>query len=120
MSRRVAIYGLYDPADWRRRIRYVGKTTSPSRRLAQHIDRAFDEDSDKALWIRRLLARRRRPCMRILAWTTERSWRRVERAWIARGRRRGWPLLNETDGGDGPGRQRQRTVLSLLRGVLNS
>lgn len=105
-DRSVIIYGLYDPRGLFPKIRYIGKTNDLPRRLAQHINRCHDERNDKALWIRELLHRGRIPKARVLARTSERRWRQVERAWIRRGRRRGWPLLNETDGGEGPGRPR--------------
>lgn len=96
--RPVFIYGLTDPESGA--IRYIGKSTRPVERLTNHMnDRSRCHRTN---WLREIKARGQRPGMVILervdgAW----PWQESERFWIAYARSNGWPLTNNTSGGDG-------------------
>ena len=103
-----AIYTLSDPREIRR-VRYVGQTNAPRRRLLQHLntarlwmpeERPWWVKSPKLRplydWIRELYAEERRlPVMVITVWvTTAREARAAERAQIHECLRQQLPLLN--------------------------
>lgn len=109
----VFIYGLVDPRD--RVIRYVGKSVRPMERLANHMNEK--SRTWRTNWLRGLRAAGLRPTLIVLEVVHGGAkWQLRERAWIAAGRLRGWPLTNCTNGGDGvPGlppevRERMRAV----------
>ena len=93
------IYGLRDPRT--EEIRYVGKSIRPQERLTNHMNEP-PSSCHRSHWIQELKAMGLRPALVLLervdgAW----SWQESERRWIAYGRAQGWPLTNNTDGGDG-------------------
>lgn len=95
----VYIYGLIDPRT--QLIRYVGKTNQalPSR-LNSHIqDRGR---CHRVNWISELRRLGLKPEI-VLIERLEGNWpwQEAERYWIAYGRANGWPLTNNTSGGDG-------------------
>jgi hypothetical protein len=100
------IYILRDPRDGV--VKYVGQSTNPSYRLRLHVNVARSSKttpSHKDNWIRQLLKEGLRPLQDILeSGFGEDEWKRAEMSWIAKFRESGTPLLNRTDGGDGPGR----------------
>jgi hypothetical protein len=94
----VYIYGLIDPETGL--IRYIGKSTRPIERLRAHCrERSACHRSN---WLQSLATRGLEPEMVILeriegAW----PWQISERYWIAFARYHGWPITNNTSGGDG-------------------
>ena len=56
------VYHLIDPND--RAVRYVGKSSKPKARLAQHLaDAAAADNTEKKRWIRRLVAAGQKPVL---------------------------------------------------------
>lgn len=94
----VYIYALIDPVDGD--IRYIGKSIRPVARACNHMQ--DKTPCHRTHWLQSLKARGLKPDMVILervegAW----PWQESERFWIAYGKRHGWRLTNNTDGGDG-------------------
>lgn len=94
----VFIYALIDPDNGD--IRYIGKSIRPVQRLQNHMNEI--SNCHRSHWLQSLKRNGQKPDMVILEeirgdW----PWQESERYWIARGRREGWPLTNNTDGGDG-------------------
>ncbi len=96
----VYIYALVDPRT--NVIRYVGKTKTLSKRLAQHLSKtSLRKLTHKNNWIRSLLQHGLVPTLRVLEITDLTSANDREIHWIARLRQIGVRLVNGTDGGDG-------------------
>lgn len=97
-NQRIFIYGLIDPRT--NQIRYIGQSVRPKERLTNHCNEKAH--CHRAHWIQSLARDGLKPILLILD-TVEpgADWRCVERDWIAYGRTQGWPLTNNTDGGDG-------------------
>lgn len=96
---RVAIYALVDPRSLD--VRYIGKSIRPVERAANHRNTS-EKGCHRANWLRELRSLGFRPVLVILEWLDEGAcWRSTERAWISRARALGWPLTNNTNGGDG-------------------
>src|SRR5688572_21664997 len=76
---KVRIYALVDPYD--STVRYVGKTTSPGRRLGLHMEL---KQSNFLLteWLRGLKDAGTRPIMHILQKVARDRWEEAERHWI--------------------------------------
>jgi hypothetical protein len=92
------IYALVDP--FTREIRYIGKSIRPKERLTNECNERVD--THRSHWIQSLLSKGKRPEQIILEIVPPgRNWQERERYWIAEGKRRGWPLVNGTSGGDG-------------------
>ncbi len=94
----VYIYALMDPESLE--CRYIGKSIRPLERLQNHMNER--SNCHRSHWLQSLKRRGLMPLMTLLAridgaW----PWQAEERYWIARGRALGWPLTNNTDGGDG-------------------
>jgi hypothetical protein len=94
----VFIYGLVDPETGD--IRYIGKSIRPRERVQNHMNEV--SNCHRSHWLQSLKKRDLWPELVILetivgAW----PWQHSERYWIAYGRKKGWPLTNNTDGGDG-------------------
>lgn len=92
----VYIYGLVDPRD--NRVRYIGKSIEPSKRLVSHLT---DKTSNpfKAAWIDELKIKGLKPTIKIIDKCEEYSWCARERFWIAEYRKLEPDLLNISDGG---------------------
>ena len=95
------IYSLHDPETGH--LRYIGKSNSPKRRLAEHFKEARRGrvKGYKNNWLRQLASRGRRPLMLIVDKVMEPSWAEAEKHYIKRARELGFDLVNGTDGGDG-------------------
>lgn len=92
------IYGLIDPES--QQIRYIGKSIRPRERLRDHMNEI--SNCHRSHWLRRLRARGQMPELVILEEIRgEWPWQEAERYWIARAKALGWPLVNNTNGGDG-------------------
>lgn len=114
-SRPVFIYGLIDPETLE--CRYIGKSIRPKQRVDNHMQ---DKGAcHRAHWLRGLKSRGLWPDIVILE-TVEGDWpwQESERFWIAHAKRQGWPLTNNTSGGDGvcdlPSETRERMRCTWL------
>jgi hypothetical protein len=101
------IYALVCPIE--KRIRYVGKTNLPSRRILQHIQDGREyrgsasldskKISTRAAWIASLLRMGLEPQMVILEEVPRGRWESKEKEWIKRSKEAGCHLFNRTPGG---------------------
>lgn len=90
-------------------IRYVGVTDNPVRRLLHHVYESMDVNGrsyhlPKSRWIRKVQGDVK---MRVVFRGSESECYAKEPHLIRRGRERGWPLLNLSEGGDRPPRINQ-------------
>lgn len=92
----VYIYGLVDPRD--KRVRYVGKSLTPAKRLEAHLKDKCN--LGKALWIEELQKHNLKPEIVILDKGDEHDWQSRERFWIAEYRRKDPELTNILAGGN--------------------
>ena len=76
----VLIYALVDRSG---HIRWIGKTERIQKRYASHLK--------ERPWVK---------AMRIIEYADDSNWQERERYWIAYGRKHGWPLENQADGGE--------------------
>jgi group I intron endonuclease len=96
------IYGLIDPRDGC--VRYIGKSTSGSRRIKQHNSNwhLTRENTRKANWIKSLISQGLKPEGIILEESNDpKKLSDLEKFWIANIKSVGGILYNATDGGDG-------------------
>jgi len=94
MAGEIHIYGLVDPRD--RKIKYVGQTISPDRRLKEHIADT-DSGTAKSDWINGM--GHRKPSMVILDTVAQADANKVETWWILFCRYKGWQNVNGTNPG---------------------
>ncbi len=100
MSKKVYIYGLYDPRNYQ--LRYIGKTENLRKRLWHHLkDAKAGQKTYKANWMRQLLSEGLEPTIGILMETTEDNWPEDERNCITEAIVNGANLTNLTEGGEG-------------------
>lgn len=91
------IYALCEPGT--RRVRYIGMSKDPARRLRQHISRANKGlASPLGEWVRSLSGK---PNLVVLCETAEAFWQDDEKTYIRAARALGMPLVNSSEGGDG-------------------
>ncbi|MEN6621534.1 MAG: GIY-YIG nuclease family protein [Smithella sp.] len=96
----VYIYGLVCPKT--NQIRYIGKSIRPKERLMNHMNEV--SNCHRSHWLQSLKKKGLKPSLRILqAFSDPPSdgWQKYERYWIQYGKEHGWPLTNNTNGGDG-------------------
>ena len=96
------IYALRCPIE--NRIRYIGKSNSPERRLYMHMFTAKrgKYDHHAARWLRKLISQGLTPTLEIIhTLSSEEDWRVVEKHYIAEALTRGDRLVNGSSGGDG-------------------
>lgn len=92
------IYGLLDPETIE--CRYIGQSIRPAERYANHMNEI--SNCHRSHWLQSLKKRGLFPIMVVFERVEgEWPWQEAERYWIARGRALGWPLTNNTSGGDG-------------------
>lgn len=92
------IYGLICPI--RSEIRYIGKSIRPRERLQNHMNDTGN--CHRVNWIKHLKTNGLKPELIILEEVSPHDdWRERERYWISHGLDNGWPLTNNTSGGDG-------------------
>lgn len=108
------IYALCDPIT--QEVRYVGKSTNPTKRLRSHLNEKGE--THKIRWIQSLLNTGEAPYLRILEEIVD-NWESRERYWISFYKPTG-KLTNATDGGDGVNNpsQESRDKLSATRKEL--
>lgn len=97
----VKMYGLYDPIT--KQLRYVGKTVGPlNKRFNSHISESRRKSiSHKQKWIRLLLKANKLPVIKLIRMVEEDKWEYWEKKLIANYKAKGYPLTNNTEGGDG-------------------
>lgn len=94
----IFIYALIDPDT--AKIRYIGKSIRPKQRLQNHMNEA--SNCHRSHWLQSLKKAGKTPHQVILQELDDDvHWQSYEIAWIKHGREMGWPLTNNTDGGDG-------------------
>lgn len=94
----ITIYALLQPET--KEIRYIGKTNSPlHKRLSGHLKDKCN--CYRTHWLRSL---RIRPEIVVIEKCADDIWEERERFWIAHYRSLGCNLVNQTIGGDGPGK----------------
>lgn len=94
----IFIYALIDPET--NKIRYIGKSIRPKERLQNHMNEVAN--CHRSHWLQSLKAKGKKPYQVILQELEDGSdWQSCEVAWIKYGKSHGWPLTNNTDGGDG-------------------
>lgn len=92
------IYGLVDPETMQ--IRYIGKTINPAQRLTSHCREK--SSCHRSNWIQSIKAKGMRPYMICIDEVRgDWPWQESERFWISLAIRSGWPITNNTSGGDG-------------------
>lgn len=124
------IYGLLDPRS--KKLKYVGKSDNPTRRLKQHIGQANKfaavpgTKDCKEIWIKGLLDLSYQPEVVILQEVHQNRWQGAEKEWIKRAKEAGCDLYNEAPGGvwippkkRRPGRRKKsyRNDVAKRRGV---
>lgn len=97
MATLVAIYELFDPRE-PGRVRYVGKTLKPAKRLTEHRRPKGLNRLPVARWSLKLRREGVLVQMRVIEWVE--AWQEAERRWIAHYRALGTDLLNIHPGGD--------------------
>lgn len=98
-NRIVFIYTLSDPNT--NRIRYVGRTYRPQRRLQEHIWLAANKKHNphKSRWINNLFDNRQIPVFEIIDEASEREWANLEILYVRAFKIFGAELLNASIGG---------------------
>lgn len=97
MIKDVAIYGERCPEGL---LRYIGKSSNPRRRRADHLFNAKTGiKSHHYNWLRSLS---KPPDLELLARAPANAWEDVERYWIALAKDYGCKLTNQTEGGEAP------------------
>lgn len=94
----VFIYALIDPFTFK--VRYIGKTI----RLKERLQNQMNERANtyRSHWLQSLKSKKKRPHQVVLQTLTDSDdWQKAEMRWIAVAKKYGWPLVNNTDGGDG-------------------
>lgn len=95
---KIYIYTLEDPIT--QEIRYVGKTSNPSRRFQSYLWDRPKVKYHSYYWIQSLLKKRQKPVMNIID-ETDTNWEQLEQYWIEQFRQWGFNLTNITKGGEG-------------------
>lgn len=101
-SKPVFIYCLWCPTA--KRVRYIGKSTQPQQRVYLHLLAAARRyhDHHTSRWLRKLMRSGTEPRLRvILSLPHDADWQTAERGLIARALSKGWPLTNQSAGGEG-------------------
>ncbi len=96
----VFIYGLNDPRTGE--CRYLGKTTRPQFRVAEHLSQAQRRRARKDCWLRGLISSGLRPRLEIIDEVPELEWEFWEREYIRVFRMIGVRLTNSSGGGESP------------------
>lgn len=92
------IYTLEDPVN--NKIRYVGKTNNPERRLHYHWTAGYKKNNKTGNWLKSLKKKKLKPIMFIID-SIDTEWEWLEKYWISQFKTWGFNLTNHTDGGEG-------------------
>ncbi len=111
----VSIYALIDPRDGR--IRYVGKSVNPKKRLRAHLRDCPLARTHRECWLKGLVDAGLRPQLIILEECEEALWIEREQFWIAHQLAQGCDLTNRTIGGDGLRDPSDETRAKISSGV---
>lgn len=114
------IYALCSPED--AKVRYIGKTTSPERRLREHVRDSRRLKTPVACWIRSLLSRGVTPRLMVAERCPEEAWEERERLYIAAARSApDGRILNVTPGGSQPSPSpRSQRIATIKREIRRS
>jgi len=93
------IYALKDPNT--NKIRYVGKSNNPVKRLYDHIHSCYITHTHKNKWIQSLLKENKKPIVEILEEVNILEWQFYEKYWINKLKKEGEKLTNIDEGGNG-------------------
>ena len=105
------IYKLSDPITGK--IKYVGKSNDPKKRLSDHIYNCDRTITHKNNWVKSLLEKGERPILEILEVVDQSNWERHEIYWIEKLRDEGHDLTNMDKGGQGTTRHSYNTIDKL-------
>ncbi len=86
------IYILICPLDGR--IKYVGKSNNPNKRLKDHLLDFRCMDLNKAMWIRNLKAQKLKPRLEIIDEVHSDDWKNKEEYWCKYFKELGYELFN--------------------------
>lgn len=94
------IYALVDPFSLQ--VKYIGQTRNLRKRMILHVSaKEVNANYPKAIWVRELLLRGRKPAVKVLDYASSLDWKEKEMLWISIFRKSSTELLNVTDGGYG-------------------
>jgi hypothetical protein len=93
------IYALKDPNT--NKIRYVGKSNNPIKRLYDHIHSCHLTHTHKNNWLQSLLRENKKPTVEILEEVNSSEWQFYEKYWIHKLKNQGEKLTNIDEGGNG-------------------
>lgn len=97
-SHPVSIYALFDPRD--ERVRYVGQSVNPERRLEQYQEKRSHGNTRLRLWLIELANHNLTPLLRVVETCPDTQTADLqERHWIRKHVAEGADLLNVCDGG---------------------
>ncbi len=115
----IYIYILKHPVT--KDIRYVGKTTNPKKRLANHISSTNrnEEKSYKNNWIKSLLIENLKPEIEVIDQIDSINWEWLEEYWISQFKSWGFNLTNMTNGGENPPNWKGKTHSTKHRQKLS-
>jgi len=105
------IYALIDPRT--DKIRYVGKSNNPQKRLCSHLSKTID--TPKGRWITELKELSLQPIMEILEEVAADDWSDKEKQWIRKLTTEGCNLTNRNPGGQGPYCHREEIKKQISR-----
>lgn len=96
-----SIYGLFDPADPERKIRYIGYTSKTlEQRLRRHLIESKSKNAcHRHAWINSLVKQDKRPGVVLIESVTPENWQERESFWISFYVKN--DLVNSTTGGEG-------------------
>lgn len=113
-ARTITIYGLVDPRT--AKIRYIGKTNNPKRRLFQHIKgRADQRITPVRSWVASLVCQGIEPGMITIEQCEEEIWEDRERHWIKHFKDSGFEILNVAEGGNQPACSNEQRRKNAIR-----
>ncbi len=93
------IYTLSDPITLK--VRYVGKSNDPKKRLYDHLSCCYLTHTHKNNWIKSLLENNTKPILNIIDEVSINEWQFWEKYWITKLKESGENLTNHTEGGNG-------------------
>lgn len=105
------IYTLSDPITLK--VRYVGKSNNPKKRLYDHLSLCYSTHTHKNNWIKSLLENKTKPILDIIDEVNIDDWQFWEKYWIAKLKENGESLTNHTDGGNGMVKHSYNSIESM-------